>query len=122
MHIKMKTVKRRTVLSSSAVLVTVGAAGCSGEEQPTGGVGIQSPDNTLTLTSSAFGDDKQLPTRYEDETGTLNPSLTITNVHNSTKSLALIVDDPDAVKPARNVWDHWIARSIPPDQGSIPAG
>jgi len=38
------------------------------------------------------------------------------------KSLVLIIDDPDSVKPAGKVWDHWIVFNIPPSTTIIPEG
>lgn len=35
-------------------------------------------------------------------------------------SLALVVDDPDAVEPAGKVWDHWVVWGIDPGVGRIP--
>ena len=117
----MTAITRRTVLSSSALLVTVSAAGCGGQEQPAEADDNQSPDDTLTLTSSAFEDGEQIPTRYGYEADNVNPPLTISNVPDDAASLALIVDDPDAVEPAGTVWDHWVVWNIPVDQTSIPA-
>lgn len=37
-----------------------------------------------------------------------------------TESLALIIDDPDAMAPAGKVWDHRVVWNIPPDTTSIP--
>jgi Raf kinase inhibitor-like YbhB/YbcL family protein len=41
-----------------------------------------------------------------------------------TKSLALIVDDPDAPDPAapKTTWVHWVLYDIPPDATGLPAG
>jgi len=38
----------------------------------------------------------------------VNPPLSISGVSDDAESLALIMDDPDAVKPAGKVWDHWV--------------
>lgn len=73
----------------------------------------------LKLTSSAFEDQAYIPARYTCEGDDINPSLYIENVPGGTKSLALVVDDPDA--PA-GVWDHWIVWNIPAETTQIPEG
>ena len=43
----------------------------------------------------------------------MNPPLEISGFPESTKSLALIVEDPDA---PRGVYDHWVVWNIPPNE------
>ena len=129
----MTRITRRAVLAGIAGVAAVGVAGCSSSEQPTEqseSTQNQSEptedesaaDSNLTLTSTAFDDGEQIPTRYGYEADNVNPPLTVENVPDGTESLALIVDDPDAVEPAGKVWDHWVVWNISPDQGSIPEG
>ncbi|WP_152042308.1 YbhB/YbcL family Raf kinase inhibitor-like protein [Salinigranum salinum] len=75
---------------------------------------------TLTLTSPAFADDETIPRRYGYTEENVNPPLTIGGVPDATESLALVVDDPDAVEPAGTVWDHWVVWNIPPETREIP--
>lgn len=74
----------------------------------------------LTLTSPAFEDGERIPERYGYGAENVNPPLEIGNVPDGAESLALIVDDPDAVEPAGKVWDHWIVWNVPPETTSIP--
>lgn len=74
----------------------------------------------LTLRSPAFDDGEQIPEAYGYKIENVNPPLEIKNVPESAETLALVVDDPDAVEPAGKVWDHWIVWNIPPDVTSIP--
>lgn len=76
----------------------------------------------LRLTSSAFADGEAIPERFGYQQENVNPPLAIEGVPEGAASLALIVDDPDAVEPAGKVWDHWVVWNIPPDTTSIPAG
>ena len=70
----------------------------------------------LKLTSSAFSDGGEIPREYGYKNGNREPQLTIIGVPEGTKSLALIMDDPDAMEPAGKVWVHWVVWNIPFDQ------
>jgi Raf kinase inhibitor-like YbhB/YbcL family protein len=74
----------------------------------------------LTLTSPAFDHGEQIPGQYGRQGDDVNPPLEIGNVPDGAASLALIVDDPDAVEPAGKVWDHWIVWNVPPETKTIP--
>ncbi|MBI2584160.1 MAG: YbhB/YbcL family Raf kinase inhibitor-like protein [Candidatus Aenigmarchaeota archaeon] len=52
----------------------------------------------------------------------ISPPLKIGGAPQNAKSLVLIMDDPDAVKPAGRVWDHWIIWNMPPDTTEIREG
>lgn len=65
----------------------------------------------LTIGSTVFSHKGYIPTRYTCEGENINPSITIENIPSGTKSLALIVDDPDA---SDGVFDHWLIWNIHP--------
>ena len=68
----------------------------------------------LKLTSSAFEDGGEIPREYGYKNGNEKPPLTINGIPEGTKSLALIMDDPDAMEPAGKVWVHWVVWNIDP--------
>jgi Raf kinase inhibitor-like YbhB/YbcL family protein len=76
----------------------------------------------LTLTSSAFKSNGIIPSRYTCEDENVSPPLAWDGVPNGTKSLALIVDDPDAPDPKapKRVWVHWVVYNLPPDTRELP--
>jgi len=76
-------------------------------------------EKTFYLSSPAFDEGGIIPVRYTCDGGDINPPLAITGAPPGTKSLALIVDDPDA--PA-GVWDHLILYNIPPQTNEILEG
>lgn len=78
--------------------------------------------NSMGLTSPAFSDSEPIPRRYGYTEANINPPLEIGGVPDDTVSLALVVDDPDAVEPAGKVWDHWVVWNIDPDTETIPEG
>jgi Raf kinase inhibitor-like YbhB/YbcL family protein len=71
----------------------------------------------LTLTSSAFKPQGHIPAKYTCEGDDISPPLAFGGVPQGTKSLALIIDDPDAPDPAapQRVWVHWVVYNMPPD-------
>ncbi len=72
------------------------------------------------LASPAFGDGDPIPREYGYTERNVNPPLRVSGVPEGTASLALVVDDPDAVEPAGKVWDHWLVWNLPPDTVEIP--
>ena len=70
---------------------------------------------SLSLTSSAFTQQSAIPTKYTCEGGDVSPPLAWAGLPPGTKSLALIVDDPDAPDPAapKMTWVHWVLYNLP---------
>jgi len=69
----------------------------------------------LTITSPSFFHENIIPALYTCDGKNISPQLTWTGVPAGTKSLALIVDDPDAPDPAapKMTWVHWLLYNIP---------
>lgn len=65
---------------------------------------------TLKITSPAFLNMASIPSKYTCEGENVNPALDINGVPSNAKSIALIVDDPDA--PGKT-WVHWVMWNIP---------
>ena len=76
----------------------------------------------LTLSSRSFQDGGEIPLKYTCDGDNISPSLSWTGVPENTKSLVLIVDDPDAPDPAapRITWVHWLLYNIPPEIHALP--
>ncbi len=79
---------------------------------------------TLKLESSAFAAGAEIPMRYTGDGEDVSPPLAWSDLPAGTKSLALIVDDPDAPGPPapRMVWVHWVLFNIPPSTTSLSEG
>ncbi len=76
----------------------------------------------MKITSSAFGDRQQIPPQYTCNGENINPPLEFSDIPRGTKSLTLIVDDPDA---PGGTWTHWVVYNISPTlrevrENSIP--
>ncbi len=81
-------------------------------------------DETFTLTSSAFEDGARIPARHTCDGDDVSPPLGWTAPPPGTRSLALVVSDPDAPDPRapKTTWTHWIAYDLPPASRAIDEG
>lgn len=84
----------------------------------------QSTLTRMQITSNAFSEGERIPAEYTCEGENTNPELRIDGIPDGAKSLALIVDDPDA--PGRT-FTHWLMWNIAPDvrvieRGTVPDG
>ena len=72
---------------------------------------------TLAVSSPVFATDQSIPVRYTCEGQDISPPLHFSGAPENTKSLVLIVDDPDAPDPAapKMTWVHWLLYNMPPD-------
>jgi len=86
------------------------------------------PDNKenivmpMIIKSSSFNHDGDIPARHTCDGLNISPMLEWSGVPAGTKSLALIVDDPDAPDPEapRMTWVHWVVYNIPSDTNGLP--
>jgi Raf kinase inhibitor-like YbhB/YbcL family protein len=69
-------------------------------------------NDQLKLISTVFGHNGHIPPKYTCEGENINPPLKVENIPDGTKTLALIVEDPDA---PRGVFTHWIIWNISPN-------
>lgn len=75
----------------------------------------------MRLTSREFKHNEFIPKKFTCEGEDVNPALIIEGIPAGAKSLALIVDDPDA---PMGTWVHWVVYNMPVisriDEDSIP--
>lgn len=78
----------------------------------------------LIITSPSFIQGRAIPARHTCDGQNVSPPLAWTGVPAGAKSLALIVDDPDAPDPAapKMTWVHWVLYNIPPDAKALAEG
>ncbi|WP_044871503.1 YbhB/YbcL family Raf kinase inhibitor-like protein [Pseudomonas sp. LFM046] len=79
---------------------------------------------TFRLSSTAFAPDGTIPDVYTCDGRDVSPPLNWTEPPAGTRSLVLIVDDPDAPDPAapKMTWTHWMLYNLPPTAGILPEG
>lgn len=76
----------------------------------------------LTLTSPSFTHQTEIPSTFTCEGKDTSPALSWSGAPDRTKSLALIVDDPDAPDPKapKQTWVHWVLYDIPASARGLP--
>jgi Raf kinase inhibitor-like YbhB/YbcL family protein len=80
---------------------------------------------TLQVSSTEFTSNGDIPTDYTCEGSNISPPLTWSDVPSGTKSIAILVEDPDAPK---GTFTHWLVTGIAPTttsigkEGNLPAG
>lgn len=104
-----------TIVMATAAIAAID--GCSGGRQP--------PPEPVTeakvsITSSAFAEGKSIPDKFSAYGDNVSPPLAWSDIPKKAKSLALIVDDPDAPRPEPFV--HWVLFDIPASEKGLDEG
>jgi len=78
----------------------------------------------MQITSSVFTNNSNIPQKFTCQAEGVNPPLKFSDIPANTKSLTLIVDDPDAI---HGLFTHWVIFNMPPDtteikENSVPVG
>ncbi|MGA9853035.1 MAG: YbhB/YbcL family Raf kinase inhibitor-like protein [Gammaproteobacteria bacterium] len=78
----------------------------------------------FTITSSAYQDHGEMPSRFTCDGQDISPPLTWSGAPAGTKSFAFVMDDPDAPDPAapKITWVHWVLYDIPANTPALPEG
>ncbi len=111
----MKGVKR---LGSMALLVTVFNAILAHNAI----ADQRMPPMSMSLKSADFVHQGEIPQQFTCQGDDSSPALSWSGAPAPTKSLVLIVDDPDAPDPAnpKMTWVHWVLYNIPPTISELP--
>jgi len=72
------------------------------------------------LKSTAFSNGEEIPRKYGYKNDNVNPPLTINGIPPETKSMAIIMDDPDAQAAVGKIWVHWVIFNIDSTTSEIP--
>lgn len=67
----------------------------------------------MEINSPAFENGKPIPKKYTCQGANISPELNIQDLPEETKTLAIIVEDPDAPS---GTFDHWVAWNIHPSE------
>jgi Raf kinase inhibitor-like YbhB/YbcL family protein len=79
---------------------------------------------TLTIESPSFREGEEIPQEFTCQGADVSPALAWSGIPAGTRSLALIVDDPDAPDPKapKMTWVHWVLYDLPPSEAVLPEG
>lgn len=106
------------------ILACLAAVACSQEGSAKGTLAADRPETqasaTFTLTSRDFKAGGELPKKFTDYDIGMSPSLVWKDLPEGTKSLAVIMEDPDA--SSSQPFLHWLAWNIDPAAGAIERG
>ena len=116
----------RRTLGPIACLLVLALTPCVSDGREPGGTMKHETHaaTSLQLSSRDFQADGPLPARFTCDGDSVSPSLQWSGVPSGTRSLALIVDDPDAPDPAapQRTWVHWVLYDLPADSTGLPQG
>jgi len=98
---------RKPISSAATLLLLAAIASFAGERA------------RIKITSSAFQEGGNIPTKFTCAGSDTSPPLQVTGVPSEAKSLVLIADDPDA---PGGLFTHWLIWNIAPQINSIPEG
>lgn len=81
----------------------------------------------MELSCPSFENGKEISKKYGYNNENFSPPLKISSIPSGTKSLVLIMDDPDAMKAVGKIWTHWLLWNISPNireiaENQIPIG
>jgi Raf kinase inhibitor-like YbhB/YbcL family protein len=96
--------KKPIFIIVSFIFILVNSCIAQEQREEKGGVG------NMKLTSPEFENNGFIPRKFTCQGEDINPELIIEDIPQGAKSLALIVDDPDA---PMGTWVHWIVYNIP---------
>jgi Raf kinase inhibitor-like YbhB/YbcL family protein len=110
-------------MRKAIVLLCLAATACSAHAPAAGTLAIDraetKADQLLIVSSPAFGHGGPIAGRYSAYGANEVPPLAWSALPAGAKSLALIVEDPDA--PSREPFVHWVAWNLAPATGTVPA-
>ncbi len=98
------------------LLATISGCIAGEKKDDTKEVAMQNISN-ITISAEAFKDGGNIPAVYTCDGRNISPALTWSGMPAGTKSIALIMDDPDA---PRGTFVHWVLFNIPPDAQGLP--
>jgi Raf kinase inhibitor-like YbhB/YbcL family protein len=109
----------KLVITTAALLVLATTAACGGGSTSKDATSLEDTKvaHDIQVTSSAFANNASIPRANTCAGSGTPPTITWGKLPPGTKSVAVVVDDPDAPK---GPFVHWIVTGLPPKPGSVP--
>ena len=99
------------------VLLIAAISGCTAvKDDKVANVTEVNTMQNISVSSEAFGNGEMIPAEYTDDGKDVSPALSWSGIPQGTKSITLIMDDPDA---PRGTFVHWLIYNIPADKGGL---
>ncbi len=76
----------------------------------------------MKTTSPEFNHLEKMPEKFTADGENVNPEINISELPENTKSLILVVDDPDAKRVVGYNWIHWVRFNILVDSDTVTLG
>ncbi len=73
----------------------------------------------MRIESNSFKNGGEIPRKFGYKQDNINPDLIISDTPPNTKSLVIIMDDPDAMGAVGKIWVHWVIWNIDPNTKEI---
>lgn len=74
-------------------------------------------EHTIKISSPAFKHGEAIPKKYACDQQDISPKIKWSNLPEGTKSITLLMEDPDAPKVH---WVHWLLYNLPPEANHLP--
>ena len=112
------------VIIAFAGLPSIGAVGVTSAPVPAKPAKKEAAIVSFNISSPSFTPGGEIPSRHTCEGADKSPALAWKDAPLGTKSLAIIVDDPDAPDPRapKMTWVHWLLYNLPPDTHGLAEG
>ena len=78
--------------------------------------------SNFSITSSDFNEGEEIPKKFGYKFENTHPTIEFDNIPQNTKSLSLIMDDPDAMAAVGKIWVHWLLSDLSPQTVAILRG
>lgn len=80
--------------------------------------------SVMRFSSTAFASGAEIPAKHTCQGSNVSPPFDIGELPPGTKSLAIVVDDPDAPDPAapKTTWVHWVMYNLAPQTTVLAEG
>ncbi len=110
----------RVLVLTVALTAVAGSAGANGAGLTA--ARLEGQPMKFAMSSPAFRSYGEIPSRYTCDGEDVSPPLKWSGIPAGTRSLALIMEDPDAPDPAHPtmIWIHWVLYNIPPGTDGLP--